>query len=222
MEKEELRELAGRDPEAAFREALNAIHSEDRNMRVFALRVIGREGLPGGSAAVLTGLSDQKRRVRKVACQASRTYLDDPAVVHRLMELIEQGDPVSGDALLALGRRYFAVEFEQDRIKQASAGPTPRPALDALASLSAHERYRKAILQSLVMMDLTDDVAALLRTFVETGTKDEAVAATRALCGYRLVTWENVTPPELAGAGAQPGGRAHMYWIRRDAAGPSW
>jgi hypothetical protein len=49
---------------------------------------------------------------------------------------------------------------------------------------------------------------------VRSGTKDEAVAATRALCGYRLVNWGPAKPADLVAAGAVHAGGVD-YWIRR-------
>ena len=96
------------------------------------------------------------------------------------------------------------------------AGQMPAQAIDALKSLAAVERYRGAVLKRLVRMDLTPEVEALLKEYVRSGTKDEAVAATRALCGYRLVNWGSAKHADLVAAGAVHAGGVH-YWVRRDA-----
>ena len=91
----------------------------------------------------------------------------------------------------------------------------PEPAISALKSLAAVDKYRGAVLRRLVRMGLTPEVEALLKEYVRSGTKEEAVAATRALCGYRLVNWGNAKPAELAAAGAVHASGVD-YWIRRD------
>ena len=71
-----------------------------------------------------------------------------------------------------------------------------------------------------LQLDLSPHVEELLREFVQNGTKDEAVMATKALCGYRVIhlgAFENNKPMlryitnncELAG------GRM-FYWMKRD------
>ena len=102
------------------------------------------------------------------------------------------------------------------------AGQMPEPAISALRSLAAVDRYRGAVLDRLVRMDLTPDVEALLEEYVRSGTKDEAVAATRALCGYRMVNWGNPKPDDVVAAGAVHASGVD-YWIRRDAKiGPNY
>jgi len=91
----------------------------------------------------------------------------------------------------------------------------PEAAISALQSLAAVDRYRGAVLGRLVRMNITPEVEALLQEYVRSGSKEEAVAATRALCGYRLVNWGSAKPAELAAAGAVHASGAD-YWIRRD------
>jgi hypothetical protein len=62
--------------------------------------------------------------------------------------------------------------------------------VDALASLAASKRHRPAVLTALLRSPSTDDVRELLRDVVEHGTKQEAVLATRRLCGYRVARVE--------------------------------
>lgn len=209
MDKETLLKTYEEDRAAGFDAAVEAIRSEDRNVRVAALRIVAAEGRPGGSVAILAGLGDPKRRVRQVALVSSRPYLDDPAVASRIREIVED-DRENGrlrmKAMAALGGGYPSPN---------RAGAIPRAALAALESLAATERYRAAVLNRLVAADLTPEVASLLREFVRGGTKDEAVAATRALCGYRLVNWGSATPAELEAAGAEQAVGV-FYWIRRD------
>jgi hypothetical protein len=197
-------------------EALDAIRSEDRNVRVRALRAAFNEAKPEGAEVILAGLGDSKRRVKEVALKSSKPYLSDRRVVERITAMVEDETEyhrIRDKALFALGGGFPHVN---------KAGQLPEPAIGALRSLAAVDRYRGAVLDRLVRMDLTPDVEALLEEYVRSGTKDEAVAATRALCGYRLVNWGNPKHDDLVAAAA-----VHAigvdYWIRRDAKiGPNY
>lgn len=191
-------------------EALKAIRSEDRNIRVRALRAAFNEGKPEGADVILAGLGDSKRRVKEVALKSSKPYLGDRRVVERITAMVEDETEyhrIRDKALFALGGGFPNVN---------KAGQLPGPAIGALRSLAAIDRYRGAVLDRLVRMDLTADVEALLQEYARSGTKDEAVAATRALCGYRLINWGNAKHADVVAAGAVPAGGVH-YWIHRDA-----
>lgn len=196
--------------------ALEAIKSQDRNVRVRALRAAFSEAKPEGADVILAGLGDGKRRVKEVALKSSKPFLGDPRVVERITAMVTDETEyhrIRDKALFALGGGFPKVNH---------AGQLPKAAIDALRSLAAVERYRWAVLWRLVRMDLTPEVDALLKEFVRSGNKEEAVAATRALCGYRLVNWGSAKPAELAAAGAVHA-RGVDYWIRRDAkVGPAY
>jgi len=209
MKKSELMELAAGDPDRAFAAAMDAVADDDRNVRVLALRIVAADGRPEGAKAIVAGLNDGKRRVRDVALKSSKGYLGDAGVVRRIVEMVEdeaETAKLRGRALFSLGGGYPSPN---------KAGDIPKAALKALEAFATRDLMRKAVLRSLAAMDLNEDVWALLQEFVRTGTKEEAVAATRALCGYRLVNWGSATPSELVQAGAEPAGGVY-YWIRRD------
>lgn len=192
------------------KEALEAIKSQDRNMRVRALRAVFSDVTPEGAEVILAGLSDPKRRVKEVALKSSKPFLADPRVVERIAAMVtdeKEYHRIRDKALFALGGGFPNVN---------RAGQLPKAAIEALRSLAAVDRYRGDVLGRLVRMDLTPEVEALLKEFVRSGNKEEAVAATRALCGYRLVNWGTAKPAELAAAGAVHAGGVH-YWVRRDA-----
>lgn len=190
------------------KEALEAIKSEDRNERVRALRAVFAEAKPEGVAVVLDGLIDRKRRVREVALKSSKPYLADKRVAERIAALVQDEDEsnrIRAMAMFALGGWFVS-----------QAGRIPEAALEELRTLSAIDRYRGAVLNRLLRMDLTPEVEDLLSEYVKSGTKEEAVAATRALCGYRVVNWGSAKAADLAAVGAIPAGGVH-YWVRRDA-----
>ena len=193
------------------KEALEAIKSEDRNVRVRALRAVFAEAKPDGVDVVLAGLGDAKRRVKEVALKSSKPFLGDSRVVDKITTMITDETEyhrIRDKALFALGGGFPKVN---------EAGEMPEAAMNALRSLAAVDKYRGAVLRRLVRLSLTPDVEALLKEYVRSGTKEEAVAATRALCGYRLVNWGNAKPAELAAAGAVHASGVD-YWIRRDSA----
>jgi len=191
-------------------QALEAIKSPDRNIRVRALRAAFSAAKPEGADVILAGLGDSKRRVKEVALKSSKPFLSDARIVERITAMVKDETEyhrIRDKALLALGGGFPNVN---------AAGQLPNAAIDALRSLAAVDKYRGDVLSRLVRMDLTPEVEALLREYVRSGNKEEAVAATRALCGYRLVNWGTAKPAELAAAGAVHAGGVH-YWIRRDA-----
>jgi hypothetical protein len=190
-------------------EALEAIKSPDRNIRVRALRAAFSEAKPEGADVILAGLGDGKRRVKEVALKSSKPFLNDARIVERITAMVTDETEyhrIRDKALLALGGGFPNVN---------AAGQLPKAAIDALRSLAAVDKYRGDVLSRLVRMDLTPEVEALLKEYVRSGNKEEAVAATRALCGYRLVNWGTGKPAELAAAGAVHADGVH-YWIRRD------
>ena len=192
------------------KEALEAIKSPDRNIRVRALRAAFSAAKPEGADVILAGLGDGKRRVKEVALKSSKPFLSDARIVERITAMVKDETEyhrIRDKALFALGGGFPNVN---------AAGQLPNAAIDALRSLAAVDKYRGDVLSRLVRMDLTPEVEALLNEFVRSGNKEEAVAATRALCGYRLVNWGTAKPAELAAAGAVHAGGVH-YWIRRDA-----
>ena len=190
-------------------QALEAIKSPDRNMRVRALRAAFSAAKPAGAEVILAGLGDGKRRVKEVALKSSKPFLSDARIVERITAMVKDETEyhrIRDKALFALGGGFPNVN---------AAGQLPKAAIDALRSLAAVDKYRADVLSRLVRMDLTPEVEALLKEYVRSGNKEEAVAATRALCGYRLVNWGTAKPAELAAAGAVHAGGVH-YWIRRD------
>ena len=68
------------------------------------------------------------------------------------------------------------------------------------------------------MDPLSDEMRDVLRYVVETGSKDEAVAATRALCGFRVINLGGITRADERKRITQTCERAWgrvFYWVPR-------
>lgn len=171
--------------------AVEGLRSDDRNTRVAMLRVLGLfPGQAAATAAIVDAMSDAKRRVREAAMKAAAGHHDyagyDPVYVGHL------GDP---SVIEALHRR---VEDENETVRLRgiafyvlSSGSArkarPAEAADALRALSTSERYRPSVLVRLCATpELTPEARGLLEEFVVSGSKQEAVMATRALCDFVL------------------------------------
>jgi hypothetical protein len=204
---EELRELsrlatAGRwgppDPDSPEQLRLSSVDpaevaahlgSEDRNVRVAALRVLGFGHGPAAVEGILRGLDDPVKRVREVAAKSAPRFISDPRVVARLQKAVAEGETGSArPAFQVLAgthvSTYGLTQFE--------------PITEALAGLARLPRYRQQVLAALVRSaELTEATTALLRDYVTSGSKAEAVAATRRLCGFRVVRKELLSEEQL-------------------------
>ena len=182
------------------------LDSDDRNVRVAALRVLAFADGPEAAAGILRGLDDPVKRVREVAARSSARFVDDERIVARLVQAVEDDEPGSaGSALEVLGGIYGSphglIQVE--------------PVARAMASLAHLPRHRQAVLVALLRARRLDDgTAAVLRDFVADGTKDEAVAATRRLCGFRIERREILTDEERQ-ASERAWGDV-WYWVRAE------
>ena len=206
----------GLAPEDVVASVLPAAESDDRNERVRALRLLALYADERATAAVLRLMSDPSRRVREVAVASARPHhVGSPAVVDRLRAITEDEGETG-----RLRRQAFFV---------LSSGSTqealPEVAREALEELMSSERFRLPVLVRLCKSsNQTDASRAVLREFVRTGTKEEAVMATRALCGQLLVPvtgWLSADVRQRVRATydlASEVGSGHHYWIPRDEA----
>jgi len=174
-----LPEIGNPSRDAIIDTALEGLQSDDRNVRVLMLRVLA--GQSGGKAVrgILAGLGDLERRVRETAIKSCGNYGMHPAVTARLTEI------VTDDAEKTRIRR-FALDMLARATGTAKNG-LANAAADALRDLAKIPRCRSEILFRLLQMELVENVEELLREFVRDGSKDEAVMATCALCGYRVI-----------------------------------
>lgn len=159
--------------------ALEGLKSGDRNIRVLMLWVLKGQTGEKAMRGILAGLHDKARRVRSVAIKSSANYHQYPDITKRLKEIVTDENEIRkirGQALATL------AGADGPGVKDLT-----ETAADALESLAKTEKYRFDILFGLLRLDLTPEVEELLKAFVKNGTKAEAIMATRALCGYRVI-----------------------------------
>jgi hypothetical protein len=176
-------ELVGNPtPDEIIETALAGLQSADRNVRVLMLRVLKWQTGEKAMRGILVGLNDKMRRVRAVAIKSSGNYHQFPEITNRLRELVadeQEKRKIRSAALGSLaGAGVSAVEDPLDLTTTAA---------EALKTLGKTEKYRSGILLGLLRLDQTEQVEELLKEFVTNGTKAEAIMATRALCGYRVI-----------------------------------
>jgi hypothetical protein len=97
-------------------------------------------------------------------------------------------------------------------------GAPPPTAARSLVELAKIERYRDAVFFQLLQIAKTPETTALLRDYVKTGTREQAVAATRALCGYRVVNLGDLTAAErdrVTQTGERAAGQV-WYWAKEE------
>jgi hypothetical protein len=171
----------GAEPDAVVAAAAGGMESDDRNDRVKALRLLALYPGADATAGVLRGLGDPARRVRKVAMDsACPHHIGSALIVAALHAIIDD----EGETTLL---RQHAFSALSGGVLQADMDR------DALLALMGSERFRLRVLLRLCRLtEQTTDSRAVLHEFVRTGSKEEAVMATRALSGYvavRLGDW---------------------------------
>ncbi len=178
-EAEVLAQIGHPDRETIIDTALAGMQSADRNVRVLMLRVLGGQSGERAMGGILAGLNDPQRRVRQVAIQSCANYLEFPAITDRLKAMVldeTEKRKIRHHAMNALAGGMGGLVAELSET-----------AAEALTSLAQMDQYRFAILFGLLTLDINERVEALLKDFVTNGSKDEAIMATRALCGYRVI-----------------------------------
>lgn len=168
--------------------ALAGLDSDDRNVRAAMLRVLAMFEGAEATSGILRGLADPARRVREAAIKAAQPrHLGSPLVIERLQELAEDESEID-----RLRRTAFFVLSSR-----SARDALPDVTREAVGSLLGSSRFRGPLLVRLCSsLDQTDATRHLLREFVRTGTKDEAVMATRALCGQMLLRTDIVPEAE--------------------------
>lgn len=187
--------------------ALEGLKSKDRNIRVAMLWILKNEKTRQSTEGILLGLNDTKRRVRRTAIRASGNYLDDKRITDKLLAIIE--DEKEGKnchqafAILTGERRDF---FNEE---------IPEAAITYIKHLSQSDKYRDSILNRLCQAEkLTPEITELLKAYIKEGTKEQAILATKALCGYMIVHCKQ--EKEKFKNLCEPVGTSEvLYWVKR-------
>lgn len=165
-------------PAVDVAEVLAHLDSDDRNVRVAALRVLAFCDDPRAVDGILRGLDDPMKRVREVAAKSSPRFLHDQRVVDRLLLAVERDETGSARPAVEILGGMFHSPFGLFSVE---------PIASALAALVEVPQHRRNVLLALLRArTLTDDVRALLQSLVRDGSKEEAVFATRRLDGFRV------------------------------------
>ena len=176
--------LGNPTPDEVVDTAFTGMGSDDRNVRVLMLHILKQQSGEKAMRGVVAGLSDPMRRVRSVAVMSSGSYLHFPEITTRLQEMVTDEREKRKIRSQALSMLAGAAQVG---ISQQAKLDLSQTATAALQTLAQTERYRFGILFGLLRLDLTERVEELLREFVKDGTKAEAIMATRALCGFRVI-----------------------------------
>ncbi len=186
---EEMGKLGASDEELTTA-ALAGLDSDDRNERVRAVWALSVLDHPQATGGILRALRDPARRVRDVAMKAAAPHhVRSAAVVEELRRIAE--DEAEIDRLRR--NAFFVLSSVGTR------DSLPDVTTESLQELMGSDRFRASILRRLCSwrghrLDAT--TRDLLHEFVRTGTKDEAVMATRTLCGQVLVSVNRKLPAE--------------------------
>ncbi len=206
-----LEQMGNPTPDEIVELGLAGLDDADRNVRFQMLRLLGTQVRPEAAPGILRALSDPARRVRKLALRLSVLYAGNSAIEARLEEIcFDEGETrrIRSAAFLALSSGTFL----------ASLAESSEAARKYFEDVPALEKYRGSALKLLVSLDpLTDEMRDVLRYVVETGPKDEAVTATRALCGFRVINIGGVSPTErkrISQTCELAWGRV-FYWVPR-------
>ena len=178
----------GADPSDLATAALCGLDDDDRNVRVRAVWALSV--IPGAeaTAGVLRALGDPARRVREVALKAVRPHHGSADVVAAVRALAD--DETETGRLRRNAFFVLASSVVRDEL--------PDVAEETLRSFMESARFRMPMLLRLCTSTNPSPTArAILREFVRSGSKEEAVMATRALCGHRLMRVDGFLPAEV-------------------------
>lgn len=213
LRKSALKRLGDATEEEVLDLALADLDDADRNLRFQAVKYIGRYDGTKVEAGLLKALSDSARRVRRRACGLAARFAENSDIAARLQEIMnDESEPrkIRGGALGALSGGRFRARLDRSAAE----------AIEFLSDESDLARYRERALNVLFFLDpLTDDARDVLRYVVETGSKEEAVDATRALCGFRMTNLAWIRGKERRHAAIEyeqaRQGRA-LIWVPRE------
>ena len=193
-------------PAVDVADVLAHLDSEDRNVRVAALRVLAFCDDPRAVEGILRGLDDPMKRVREVAAKSSPRFLHEQRVVDRLRLAVERDETGSARPAVEILGGMFHSPFGLFSVEPIAS------ALAALVDVPTHRR--QVLLALLRARTLTDETTALLRSFVRDGSKEEAVYATRRLDGFRVAHDAELIGDTEARRDADRAWGDVWYWVR--------
>ena len=210
-EAEALQEIGAPTGDEIVATALAGLDSEDRNIRVLMLRILKAQSGQNAMRGILAGLNDDQRRVREVAIKCSSNFLQYPEITERLAG-------IATDETETRKIRGHALNGLAGHTEGPSVGALPKAAAEALETLAKADKFRSNVLFGLLQIDLSDQVEDLLKEFVKSGTKEEAVMATKALCGYQVVNLgafpNEAVRKKVTQTCERAAGRV-FYWVKR-------
>lgn len=195
---------------------IEGMSNPDRNARFQMVRLIGTQWCARTPHGILLGLNDAERRVRRLAAKLSAPYIGsaigNAELEARLREIVDD----EGETVKIRAAAFHSLSSGKFLSSLATSPREARKYFDEVPSLA---RYRAKALEMLVTLDpLTDSAREVLRYVVETGSKKEAVAATRALCGFKVMNIGGIIDPRERRRVAQRCEPAHgrvFYWVPR-------
>ena len=209
---EVLAELGNPSAEQIAEAALAGMSDQDRNVRVMMLRILDQQKTPGAIAGILLGLNDAERRVREVAVKCSVPHLSDIRILKRLREIALDEKEKRKTREYAFGHVVSSLQNSKKKVSTDFSKLVMKESLES-------ERYRQKVLFHLVMLDLTEKAEELLKYFIKNGTREEAVTATRALCGFKVINLGGINDrkekKKIMQTCELAAGRV-WYWVKRD------
>jgi hypothetical protein len=192
--------------------SLRGLDDPDRNVRGQMVRLAAAQRGPRAGLAIGKALRDPARRVRRLAVKLSGPFVGDADVEARLREIIEDESEITkirSAAFLALSGGGFL----------ASLKSSPEDARRYLSDLPNLTQYRASALFVLVSMDpLSDAAREVLRHVIESGSREEAVAATRALSGFHVINLGSISDPaerRRIAHDCEPARGRVFFWVPR-------
>lgn len=205
-------ELGNPSTEEIVNSASALLTNQDRNLRVLAVRVLSQYPTKEACEGLLQALSDPERRVRAIAAKCSKRFLHEPRIADRLRAMVcddSEKRKIRSHAFEALNSPGEKLEF----------GDLPESAVTSIKALMQSDGHRWPVLVGLLQMELNDGVEELLQAFVKEGSREEAIMATRGLCGYRIVNIGKVQDQELKSricAECDIAVGRVFYWVSRE------
>jgi len=208
-----LEQMGNPAPDELVELALEGLDDPDRNVRFQMLRLLGTQVRPEAASGVLRALSDPSRRVRKLALGLSVLYAGNDSIEARLLEICDD----EGETRKLRSAAFQALSSGSFLVSLATSSEAARKYFEEVPDL---EKYRRSALNLLVSLDpLSDEMRDVLRYVVDAGSKEEAVMATRALCGFRVINLGGVPPAERKRIAqtCEPAWGRVFYWVPRAA-----